>query len=61
MAIHQTVYYSPDRHIRISADPAGQVFIVERDGVFVARMDNMALLLAWLKVEGLELADLTED
>lgn len=61
MAIHPTVLYGPGRHIRISADPAGQVFIIERDGVFVARMDNMALLLAWLKVEGLDLTDLTED
>lgn len=61
MAIHRTVLYSPDRHIRITADPGGSVFTVERDLVFVARFTNPAALERWLNQNGLELADLVID
>ena len=61
MAIHKTVLYSPDRRIRITADPGGSVFTVERDLVFVARFTNPAELEKWLNEQGLELADLIVD
>jgi hypothetical protein len=49
LAIHATVFYSPDRHIRITADPGGRVFTVERDLVFVVKLTSLAMLESWLR------------
>lgn len=61
MAIHKTVFYSPDRHIRITADPGGSVFTVEQDLVFVAKAHNLAELARLLADFDLTFDDLTED
>lgn len=62
MAIHKTVFYSPDRRLRITADPWGRSFTVERDLVFVAKLSSVQRIEAWLKLNyGLSLADLVED
>lgn len=61
MAIHPTVLYSPDRRIRISADPGGSVFTVERDRAFVVRLSSLYEVERWLDEQGIELADLVID
>lgn len=61
MAIHRTVFYSPDRHIRITADPAGNEFTVEQDLVFVAKVRSLADLALTLAEYGLTFDDLVED
>lgn len=61
MAIHPTVMYSPDRHLRITADPAGTVFTVERDLVFVARFTNLADLVTFLADNGVSVEQLIVD
>lgn len=60
MAIHKTVFYSPDRHIRISLLPGSRVYTVERDLVLVDRF-NLSMLESWLREQGIDLADLIED
>lgn len=61
MAIHKTVFYSPDRCVRITADPGGRTFTVERDGLLVDTFGTLEMLLVWLRENGLELAELTQD
>lgn len=61
VAIHETVMYSPDRRLRITADPRGTVFTVERDLVFVARFSSISLLADWLGEQGIDIADLIVD
>lgn len=61
MAIHKTVFYSPDRRIRITADPGGSVFTVEEDLVFVGRASSLAELEALLARFGFTFEDLVAD
>lgn len=61
MAINKIVFYSPDRHIRISAKPAGREYIVERDLVLVTTLTGLSMLENWLREQGLSLADLIQD
>lgn len=61
MAIHPVVFYSPDRRIRITADPGGKRFTVERDLVFLARADSLAELGVILAKENLAVEDLIQD
>lgn len=62
MAIHKTVFYTPDRRIRITADPAATVFTVERDGEFLRRFAGLPALEQYITEElGVKLADLLED
>ena len=60
MAIHPTVFYSPDRHIRITADPGGSVFTVERDLVLVKKVSSLAALTQLLAELDLTIEDLIE-
>jgi hypothetical protein len=60
MAIHKTVFYSPDRHIRVTADPSGNTFTVERDLVFVGKAGSLADLALLLAELGLTFEDLIE-
>ena len=61
MAIHKTVMYSPDRRIRITADPGGSVFTVERDLVFVGRASSLSALEELLNRFGLSFDQLIID
>jgi hypothetical protein len=61
MAIHKTVFYSPDRRIRITADPGGSVFTIERDLVFYKRAPSLAELALVLAEFNLTFEDLIED
>lgn len=62
MAIHPTVFYSPDRRLRITADPGGRSFTVEsNDGLVHRRFASLAALQDFLGEEGIKLGDLIED
>lgn len=61
MAIHKTVFYSPDRRIRITADPGGSVFTVEDRLVFVGRATSLAELARILARFGLSFEQLIVD
>lgn len=61
MAIHKTVFYSPDRHLRITADPRGRAFTVERDLVLHSTVSSLAELALVLAEFGLTFEDLVED
>jgi hypothetical protein len=65
MASHKTVYYTPGRQYRITADPGGTVFTVERQAAsqlnLVARFYRLDLLTGWLAEHGISLDELTED
>lgn len=61
MAINKTVFYSPDRHLRITVDTGNRSYRVERDLVFVDTFTSVAMLESWLREQGLSLADLIED
>lgn len=47
--------------MRITADPGGRVFTVERDLVFVVKLTSLAMLESWLRENGLTFAELEED
>jgi hypothetical protein len=61
MAIHKTVLRTADGRLRITANPAGTRFDVERDMVFTGRFTSLAALQTWLAEQGIDLADLIED
>lgn len=61
VAIHKTVMYTKDRQYRITADPAGNVFTVERHLVFEGRFTTVNDLITWLTEHGIDIADLIED
>lgn len=61
MAIQRHVFYSPDRHLRITADSGNKRYRVERDLVLVIEFTSLAMLVSWLREQGLDLADLIED
>lgn len=61
VAIHSTVFYSPDRRIRITADPGGSVFTVEQDLVYVGRASTLAELERLLAAFGLSFEQLISD
>lgn len=60
MAIHKVVFYSPDRRIRITADPVGRRFTVERDLILVTTVSSLAELERALSDFGLSFGDLIE-
>jgi hypothetical protein len=61
MASHKTVFYSPDRQYRITADPGGSVFTVERELSLVRRFRYLHELTDWLADQGISLDQLIED
>lgn len=61
MAIHSLVMYSPDRHWRVSADPAGNKIIIEYDLVLQATLTNLPAVVAYLADHGIDIADLIMD
>lgn len=61
MAIHATVFYTPDKKYRITGSERGDVFTVERDLVFEARFTVTHKLVTWLNEHGYDLADLVID
>ncbi len=61
MAIHKTVFYSPDRQWRITADPGGKKFRVEHEGQFVMDFSSLPDLEAFLATFHIAVADLVED
>lgn len=61
MAIHESVWYSPDRHLRITANPAATVITVERDLVLEATFTNLEQFKAFLASQNINLADLIAD
>lgn len=61
MAIHKTVLYSPDRRIRITADPGGFVFTVEKDRQFIGKASSLAALADLLAKYNVSFEDLIED
>jgi hypothetical protein len=61
MALHKIVFYSPDRRWRISANERGTRFTVERDLIFQTRVSSLPELEAFLRKQGIELADLIQD
>ncbi len=61
MAIHGTVFYSPDRRWRISSDPGGRKFVLEYDGFYLLAFTSLIDLEEFLSVFGIDMADLIED
>lgn len=53
--------YSPDRHWRVSADPAGNKIIIEYDLVLQATLTNLPAVVAYLADHGIDIADLIMD
>lgn len=60
MAIHKTVYVTPDRAWRITADPAGTKFTLYKHGEYVVVCLSIPELEAFLGAFGITLADLEE-
>jgi hypothetical protein len=61
MAIHNTVYRTADRRIRVTADRVGSAFTVEVDRAFHARATSLGQLEAVLTELNVKIEDLIED
>jgi hypothetical protein len=61
MAIHGVVLYSPDRHWRITADPAGHRLTIEYDLVLQKVATTLPEVMAYLVDKGIDPADLVQD